>query len=166
MMLDNEKLKTLEEAQIARDLCRRQAKTFVLTNGCFDILHPGHVFYLQKAAQKGHCLWIALNSISSIQKNKGPNRPIQGDEERAYLLAALGCVDGITIFTGQRLTSEILALRPDIYIKSGEYTLDTLNREERQALEHIGANIQFVPFLSGFSTTKLIQRVTLREKRD
>ncbi len=159
MHFQNRKLYTLESAKDFREDLRQQGKTFVLTNGCFDLFHPGHLYYLQEAALLGDSLWIGLNSKASIQGLKGPNRPLQRDLERAYILSGLECIKGIFIFNNLRLAKEILELRPDIYVKAGDYTLDTLNEEERKALEVVGSKICFVPFLEGYSTTKLIQTI-------
>lgn len=157
--LQNPKLYTLAEARLLREDLRKQGKSFVLSNGCFDLLHPGHLYYLQKAAELGDSLWVALNGNQSIQKLKGPTRPLQSQEERAYMLSGLECVQGIIIFDSLRLDQEILCLQPDIYVKAGDYTLDTLNVQERQALEAVGANIHFAPFLEGYSTSSMIQYI-------
>jgi bifunctional ADP-heptose synthase (sugar kinase/adenylyltransferase) len=94
-----------------------------------------------------------------VRAIKGPTRPVQTEVERAYALAALACVDGIVIFDTPRLTAEIRALRPDVYCKAGDYTLEKLDAGERAALEEVGAQIEFLPFLEGFSTTKLIAKI-------
>ncbi len=159
MHFQNRKLHTLESTKERREDLRQQGKTFVLTNGCFDLFHPGHLYYLEKAAILGDSLWIGLNSKESIQVIKAPKRPLQSDLERAYVLSGLACVKGIFIFKSPRLDKEILELRPDIYVKAGDYTLETLNAEERSALEAVGSKICFVPFLEGYSTTKLIQTI-------
>ncbi len=131
----------------------------MLTNGVFDLLHTGHLFYLKQARALGDALLIALNADASVRALKGPTRPVQTEEQRAYALGALGCVDGVTIFREPRLTAEIRALKPDVYCKAGDYTLEKLNAEERSALESVGAQIEFLPFLPGFSTTQLIARI-------
>jgi len=146
----------------AEALERRQGafgKKIVLTNGCFDLLHVGHVQALQAAARLGDQLWVALNDDASIRQLKGPERPIQRLSERAFLLAALECVFGIFAFRGPRLAREIGAFRPDVYVKSGDYTLETLDPEERLALERVGCEVRFVPFLPGHSTTGLLERI-------
>jgi len=158
-MLSNPKLLTLEAAVAAREQLRRNGKTVVLTNGIFDLLHTGHLYYLQKARELGGALFIAMNSDASTRELKGPQRPVQTADQRAYALAALACVDAIVTFRAVRLTAEIQALRPDIYCKAGDYTLDKLDPAERAALEGVGARIQFLPFLPGFSTTNLIARI-------
>ena len=134
----------------------------MLTNGVFDLLHPGHTSYLARArrlAGRRGRLFVALNSDRSVRQLKGPRRPILDEKSRAYNLAQLQSVDGIVVFTRRRLTREIRALRPDIYVKAGDYTLATLDPEERAALEAVGARIRFLPFLPGFSTTALIARI-------
>jgi rfaE bifunctional protein nucleotidyltransferase chain/domain len=131
----------------------------VLTNGVFDLLHTGHLYYLKKARDMGDALIVALNGDASVRALKGPTRPVQNEEQRAYALGALECVDGIITFGAPRLTAEIAALRPDIYCKAGDYTLDKLNVDERAELQKVGAQIEFLPFLPGFSTTDLIARI-------
>ncbi len=131
-------------------------KKVVLTNGVFDLLHPGHLHYLEYAGKLGGALFVALNSDASVKLLKGPTRPIQTERERAEALARLSQVDTIVIFRELRLTPEIRALRPDVYCKAGDYTLATLDAGERTALQEAGARIEFMPFLPGHSTTKLI----------
>jgi D-glycero-beta-D-manno-heptose 1-phosphate adenylyltransferase len=157
--LDNPKLRNLAEAAGHREVLRVARRRVVLTNGVFDLLHTGHLFYLQQARALGDALIVALNSDASVRALKGPSRPVQDEEARAYALAALACVDGIVIFREPRLTAEIRALRPDIYCKAGDYTLDKLDAGERAALNEVGAQIEFLPFLPGFSTTALIARI-------
>lgn len=159
MTLDNPKLLDLPAAVAWREACRREGRRVVLTNGVFDLLHTGHLYYLQQARRRGDALVIALNADESVRVLKGPTRPVQTEEQRAYALAALACVDAVVIFRAPRLTVEIRALRPDVYTKAGDYTLEKLNPEERGALEDVGARIEFMPFLSGFSTTQLIARI-------
>lgn len=154
-----QKLKTLEEACFYREQLRNINKTVVLTNGCFDLLHAGHVMALQQAKSLGDSLWVAINSDASVRALKGPNRPIYSEIERAFLLSALSVVDGIFIFNNKRLTNEILSFKPDIYVKSCDYTIQQLEINERHALEKIGAKIIFTPFLSGHSTTSTIQEI-------
>jgi rfaE bifunctional protein nucleotidyltransferase chain/domain len=157
--LENPKLFTLEQAVAARARLRAAGRKVVLTNGVFDLLHTGHLFYLQQARALGDALFIALNSDASVKALKGPLRPVMNEEQRAYALAALTCIDGIVIFREPRLTAEIQALRPDVYCKAGDYTLEKLNPQERAALEAVGAQIKFMPFLPGFSTTNLIAKI-------
>jgi rfaE bifunctional protein nucleotidyltransferase chain/domain len=159
MTLENPKLMALAQAAAARAALRRADKKLVLTNGVFDLLHTGHLYYLQQARALGGALFIMLNADASVKQLKGPLRPVQTEEQRAYALGALACVDGIVIFGRKRLTAEIRALRPDIYVKAGDYTLEKLDPGERAALEETGARIEFLPFLPGFSTTALIAKI-------
>ena len=159
MELENSKLHSLEESVAIREALRKEGQRFVLTNGCFDLLHPGHVSYLKEAKGLGDVLWIALNGETSVAALKGPNRPVMNDAERAYMLASLECVDGVVIFNTERLNAEIRTLKPDIYAKAGDYTIETLDKGERAALEDVGAQIEFIPFLEGYSTTSFIAKL-------
>ena len=153
------KLFTIDRACVERERLRNIGEKVVLTNGCFDLLHVGHVSSLGSARAFGDSLWVALNSDESVKKLKGDSRPIFSEKERAYMLSALEVVDGIFIFGGNRLADEILRFRPDIYIKSGDYTLNNLDPKEHKALISVGAEIKFVPFVSGFSTTSIIKKI-------
>lgn len=158
-MLENPKLHALDGAVSWRERERAAGRRVVLTNGVFDLLHTGHLHFLQQARRLGDALIIALNADASVRALKGPTRPVQSEEQRAFALGALACVDAIVIFREPRLTAEIQALRPDVYCKAGDYTLEKLNAEERGALQAGGARIEFLPFLPGFSTTQLIARI-------
>jgi rfaE bifunctional protein nucleotidyltransferase chain/domain len=157
--LDNPKLHSLAGAVAWRERQAREGRRVVLTNGVFDLLHTGHLYYLQQARALGDALLIALNADASVRALKGPARPVQTEAQRAYALGALACVDAIVIFGTPRLSDEIRALRPEVYCKAGDYTLEKLNPEERAALEEAGARIAFLPYLEGFSTTALIARI-------
>jgi rfaE bifunctional protein nucleotidyltransferase chain/domain len=157
--LDNPKLMSLPAAQAWREGRRAQGRRVVLTNGVFDLLHTGHLHYLKQARALGDALLVALNDDGSVRALKGPARPIQSEEQRAYALGALEAVDAVVIFRTPRLDAEIRALRPDVYCKAGDYTLEKLDRGERAALEEVGARITFLKFLPGFSTTNLIARI-------
>jgi rfaE bifunctional protein nucleotidyltransferase chain/domain len=157
--LPNPKLLDLPAAVELRRALRAQGKSVVLTNGVFDLLHTGHIHSLQAARACGGALVVALNADTSVRELKGPLRPVQSEQERAFALAALACVDAVVIFRTPRLDAEIRALAPDVYVKSGDYTLERLDPTERAALEGVGASIRFLPFLPGFSTTALIARI-------
>jgi rfaE bifunctional protein nucleotidyltransferase chain/domain len=157
--LDNPKLHSLSSAVAWRAQQRAAGRRVVLTNGVFDLLHTGHLYYLRQAREQGDALMVALNADASVRALKGPSRPVQSEEQRAYALGALACVDAIVVFREPRLTAEIRALQPDVYCKAGDYTLEKLNPEERAALESVRAEIRFMPFLPGFSTTDLIARI-------
>ena len=159
MNLDNPKLLSGEQTLRLREACRAGGKRVVLTNGVFDLLHTGHLHFLQQARAQGDALFVALNGDASVRALKGPARPVQTEEQRAYALGALACIDAVTVFHTPRLDAEIRALRPDVYCKAGDYTLDKLDPAERTALEAVGARIEFMPYLPGFSTTALIARI-------
>ena len=153
------KLRSLAEAIARREQLRSAGTTVVLTNGVFDLLHPGHLHYLRAAADKGGALFIALNGDNSVRALKGPTRPVQAAPVRAEALAKLDYVDTIFGFDTPRLDREIKAIRPDVYVKAGDYTLEKLDPGERAALEEVGARIEFMPFLPGHSTTGLIEKM-------
>ena len=118
------------------------------------------MFYLDQAAKQGDYLWLFLNSDASVRSLKGPHRPVQSEMYRAYVMAGLESVDVVVIFNNKRLDQEILSIKPDIYVKAGDYDLKTMNQEEKKSLEAVGAEIRFLPFLQGFSSTKLIQKIS------
>ena len=147
-----------ELAQRAREL-RAAGKKLVATNGCFDLLHVGHVRYLQAARGLGDVLAVGLNGDRSVRELKGTGRPINNEGDRAEALAALECVDFIAIFPEMRATKFILAAQPAIYAKGGDYTSETLNAEERTALQEVGAEIRIIPLEKGYSTSLLLEQL-------
>lgn len=154
------KLLTLDQLVARRVAHAGRGERVVLTNGCFDLLHAGHIHFLQQARAAGDALFVLLNSDASVRALKGPARPVQSEQERAFALSALACTDALGLFREPRLTTEIRALRPDVYVKAGDYTLATLDPAERAALLEAGTDIRFLPFLPGFSSTDLIRRIT------
>lgn len=147
---------TKEAAAAWRDSLDREGKRVVFTNGCFDLLHTGHVRYLEQARHLGDALVVALNSDSSVSALKGPDRPINSELDRAEVLAALRAVDAVVVFSEPRATDLIETIRPHIYAKGGDYTVDSLNAEERRALESCGAEISILPLVAGRSTTDTV----------
>jgi rfaE bifunctional protein nucleotidyltransferase chain/domain len=133
-------------------------KRLVLTNGCFDILHTGHVRYLEEARRCGDALMVALNSDDSVRELKGPSRPVNGELDRAEVLAALRCVDHVTVFGDKRVTAVIRALRPAVYAKGGDYTPETLDPGEKAALDEVGAEIRILQLVPGRSTTAILEK--------
>ena len=134
-------------------------KKVVVTNGVYDLLHPGHVQYLSMARELGDYLLICCNGDASVRAIKGPKRPIIDEDNRAFLLSSLKCVDKVVIFQEPEALNSLIAIEPDIYVKGGDYTLETINQNERRALEKIGSEIKFIPFKDGFSTTLMIDRI-------
>ena len=138
---------------------RQGGQRLVLTNGCFDLLHVGHVRYLQQAKQLGDFLVVAVNGDESVRSLKGTGRPLNSEEDRAEILASLEPVNFVTIFPERRATRVIEALRPAIYVKGGDYTLESLDPEEVEALKRVGAEIKTLPLVPGKSTSGLIERM-------
>ena len=138
---------------------RDRKERLVVTNGCFDLLHLGHVSYLESARNHGDRLLVGVNADAAVRTLKGANRPVVGEADRAAVLAALQSVDGVCIFTEQSATRFLNVARPDIYVKGGDYTLDTLNQEERQTVEAAGGSIVILPFVPGRSTTGLLKKI-------
>ena len=138
---------------------RREDRRLVVTNGCFDLLHVGHVRYLQAARVLGDVLAVGVNGDASVRSLKGDGRPLNNEQDRAEVLAALGCVDYVAIFQEVRATEFLEQVRPAIYVKGGDYKAETLNAEERDALQKTGAEIRIIPFEPGYSTTALLERM-------
>lgn len=139
-----------------------KGKKLVLTNGCFDLLHTGHVRYLEQARACGDALIVAVNGDASVRELKGPGRPVNTELDRAEVLSALRCVDHVTIFNGKRVTDVIRFLRPACYAKGGDYTLETLDPGERMALKEVGAEIKLLSLVPGRSTTGILNRAAGR----
>jgi rfaE bifunctional protein nucleotidyltransferase chain/domain len=156
------KLKDLSELAVIRDKIAADNRRLVFTNGCFDLLHVGHVRYLQAARLFGDVLLVAVNGDASVHGLKGAGRPINNEADRAEVLAALASVDFVTIFHTERVTELIRKIRPHVYAKGGDYTIDTLDAEEVAALRQVGAEIRIVPLVSGKSTTAMIEKMNVR----
>ena len=143
-----------------RNFFRASGKKLIVTNGCFDILHLGHVTYLESARNRGDALLVGVNGDDATRQLKGAGRPVNSETDRASVLAALQSVDGVCIFTDVTATKFLAAVQPDIYVKGGDYTLDTLNQDERRAVESTGGKIIIVPFVPGKSTTSLLEKIS------
>lgn len=131
----------------------------VFTNGCFDLLHVGHVRYLASARELGDALVVAVNGDESVRALKGPGRPINSEDDRAEVLAALSCVDHVFVFPEVRVTESLRTVRPHIYAKGGDYTVESLDAEEVAVLREIGAAIEILPLVPGRSTTATIVKL-------
>ena len=143
---------------------RANGKKIVATNGCFDLLHVGHIRYLKAARALGNVLVVGLNGDQSVRELKGAGRPINGENERAELVAALESVDLVAIFPELRATQFLESAAPDVYVKGGDYSSETLNPEERAALQKIGSKIEIVPFETGYSTSGLLEKLRGNKK--
>lgn len=154
------KVLTLDQLQTERELLRQTGKTVVFTNGCFDLLHPGHVRYLQQARALGDALIVALNSDRSVRELKGDKRPILTEAERSEVMAALACVDFVTVFDEPTPREIISALLPDVLVKGGDWGIDSIiGREE---VEAAGGQVMSLPFVEGCSTSDVIERIAKR----
>jgi rfaE bifunctional protein nucleotidyltransferase chain/domain len=136
---------------------RARGRKVVLTNGCFDVLHLGHVTYLQQARQLGHVLVVGLNSDESIRALKGPDRPVNPAADRAAVLAALSCVDRVELFDDLTAHRLIETVRPDVYAKGGDYVAESL--PERHLVRALGGRVAILEHLAGRSTTAVIARI-------
>jgi rfaE bifunctional protein nucleotidyltransferase chain/domain len=139
---------------------RASGKKLVVTNGCFDILHTGHVTYLESARNLGHALLVGVNGDNSARELKGAGRPVNSENDRVMVIAALGSVDGVCIFAEKTATKFLERAQPDIYVKGGDYTLETLNQDERRAVEQAGGKIVIIPQVPGKSTTALLEKIS------
>lgn len=128
----------------------------VVTNGCFDVFHSGHCMCLTEARKLGDVLIVGINSDESVRKLKGPGRPINPQLHRAFVIGSLECVDAVCIFDDIRATGFLVNAEPHIYVKSGEWTVDNLDPEERDALKRCGARIEIIPPVLDLSSTKIL----------
>lgn len=154
-------LLTLDEAVAYRQQLKQEGKTLTVTNGCFDLIHRGHASYLHEAAALGDELLVLINSDASVRELKGNLRPLISEKDRAYMLGALASVDKVVIFNSQRCDRELDAIAPDIYTKAGDYTLEKLDPVEHAVLEKHHTKIVFMPFVQGFSTTGIVEKIKL-----
>ena len=138
-------------------ILRAAGSRIVFTNGCFDILHAGHVRYLAKAKSFGDVLVLGLNTDASVRENKGEARPINNELDRAEVVGALASVDYVVLFGEKTAESIIAKVRPDVYVKGGDYTLGTL--PEAKIVQSYGGRVEFVPIVAGRSTTNVIEKI-------
>jgi D-beta-D-heptose 7-phosphate kinase/D-beta-D-heptose 1-phosphate adenosyltransferase len=146
-----------------RERLRREGRRLVFTNGCFDLLHPGHVRYLKQARALGDALVVALNSDSSVRALKGPRRPILNQSERAEIVAALEAVDYVVVFDDETPRGLIALLLPDVLVKGGDWGVDQI--VGRDEVEAAGGRVLSLPYVEGSSSTDIIGRVLEAENR-
>lgn len=151
-----DKIIVREQLRAWRDQMRRGGRRLVVTNGCFDLLHVGHVTYLEAARRLGDALLVGLNSDESVRALKGAGRPLNPEADRAAVLAALESVSAVCIFSEATAVRFLADAQPDIYVKGGDYTLDSINQEERRVVEEAGGRIVILPAVPGKSTTALL----------
>jgi len=150
------KILTPEMMRAERDRLRSQGKTLVFTNGCFDILHRGHVTYLAFARAQGDALVVGLNSDASVRRNKGPNRPVNSQEDRAHVLAALRAVDYVVVFDEDEPRELIRKVQPDVLVKGKDWSHYVSGRD---VVEANGGRVVLADLVEGFSTSDTIERV-------
>jgi rfaE bifunctional protein nucleotidyltransferase chain/domain len=155
-----EKIVAWDDLQKWRAAMRASGKRLVVTNGCFDLLHLGHVTYLETARNQGDALLVGVNGDDGVRQLKGPERPINEEYDRAAVLAALESVAGVCIFPDKTATRFLASAQPDVYVKGGDYTLETLNAEERKTVEAAGGKIVIIPFVPGKSTTATLKKIS------
>jgi len=158
--MSRKKIVSLEKLPQRVKELRGAGKKIVATNGCFDLLHVGHVRYLNGARELGDALIVGINGDESVRALKGSERPVNNQNDRAEIVAALESVDLVTIFPEARATRFLELVAPDIYVKGGDYKTETLDSEERAVLKKIGAKIDILPLQSGYSTSELLARLT------
>lgn len=157
--MEAKKLFPFDEVCRLRESWRAEGHRVALTNGCFDLLHPGHLFLLEQAAQFGQRLIVALNSDGSVRTLKGAGRPILHEYLRAYSLSAVRWVDAVFLFDGTRAVEEIRRLKPDVYVRAADRTVTDLDSRELRALGEVNATIEFVEFFPNLSTTAIVREV-------
>jgi D-beta-D-heptose 7-phosphate kinase/D-beta-D-heptose 1-phosphate adenosyltransferase len=157
MSLKNHKLFTRFSIVQKADDLRALGQKIVFTNGCFDLLHPGHIAYLNSARQLGDFLIIGLNTDLSVRKLKGKNRPINDENVRAYMLAGLSSVDGVVFFDEDTPLELIQSICPAILVKGGDYTKDKIVGAAE--VEAYGGHVEVIPFLEGYSTSAIIEKI-------
>lgn len=141
---------------------RNKKKKIVWTNGCFDILHAGHVLLLNQAKAHGDILVVGINTDISVKKLKGSDRPVNNCTKRAYVLCGLRAVDFVVPFGANTPLNILKKLKPDIYIKGGDYSIDTINQQEKKAIESYGGKIVMAGLKKGLSTTSIIKNIKMR----
>lgn len=142
-----------------RERLRAAGQRLVVTNGCFDILHAGHVTYLAAARALGDALLVGLNSDASVRALKGAGRPVNPEQDRATVLAALSAVDGVCVFEEVDALRFLAEVKPDIYAKGGDYTSETINQPERRLIESGGGRVVILPGVPGRSTSNVIAKI-------
>ncbi len=154
-----EKLIPWEQLPAWRAAFRATGRRLVVTNGCFDLLHIGHVTYLEQARNLGDALLVGVNSDEAVSQLKGNGRPVNHEQDRALVLGALQSVDATCIFAEKSASRFLAAAEPDIYVKGGDYTLESINQEERRTVERCGGRVVIIPFVPGKSTTALLRKI-------
>ena len=165
MRTPQSKIRTIEEAAAWVKELQEQGRKVAVTNGVFDLLHRGHVEYLSKARQEADYLLVAINTDESVKRLKGPERPIVCLDDRAFILASLECVDCVVSFNDTKALEVFRAIKPDVYVKGGDYTEETLDQDEYAILKRGNPRFCFIPFVTGHSTTSVINGIKSQVKK-
>ena len=165
MRTPQSKIRTIEEAAAWVKELQEQGRKVAVTNGVFDLLHRGHVEYLSKARQEADYLLVAINTDESVKRLKGPERPIVCLDDRAFILASLECVDCVVSFNDTKALEVFRAIKPDVYVKGGDYTEETLDQDEYAILKLGNPRFCFIPFVTGHSTTSVINGIKSQVKK-
>lgn len=153
----DQKIMSIEQAKAFMQACKVTGKTVAFTNGCFDILHPGHLYSLAQTAKEADYLLVGLNSDASVKRLKGPERPINSTESRAIVLANLVLIDAVVVFEEDTPLDLIKTLLPDVLVKGGDYTIDTIVGAKEVIAN--GGKVIINPIVEGFSTTNIIEKI-------
>ena len=154
-----EKILSLKKLPVWREKLRESNRRLVVTNGCFDLLHAGHVTYLEQSAAQGDLLLVGCNGDDSVRELKGSGRPVNAEEDRALVLAGLESVGAVVVFHEKNAVNFLRIAQPDVYVKGGDYTLETLVTDEREVIEESGGEVVIIPFVPGKSTSSIIERM-------
>jgi len=150
---------TWKELADWRQADKSSGRRLVVTNGCFDLLHVGHIRFLQEARSLGDSLLVGVNGDGSVRELKGPGRPVNSEADRAEVIAALACVNGVVVFPEKRATSFLEVAAPDIYVKGGDYRPEDLNPDEQAAVKKAGGRVKVLRLTPGKSTTSLLTKL-------
>lgn len=162
--MKNEKIKSVDELDIISKKIKSEGKKIITTNGVFDIIHIGHIRYLQEAKRLGDILIIGVNSDNSVKRIKDSRRPINNEDDRAEVLAALECVNYVTIFNENDPINFLSVIKPDIHVKGGDYGEDEII--EKDTVNSNGGKIELLPLIGGYSTTNFIKEIVKKYKDD
>ena len=153
------KILTLPNMAAEAERLRAEGRCLVFTNGCFDLLHVGHVRFLQEARALGDRLVVGLNGDGSVRELKGAGRPVNPEGDRAEVLAALGCVDAVVVFPEKRATRFLEAAEPDVYVKGGDYRPEDLDADEQPAVKRGGGKVRVLKLIPGKSTSSVLAKI-------
>ncbi len=161
-MKSSRQLKIFDRAQLVSQVqnWKTEGKSIAFTNGCFDLLHLGHVSYLEEAANEADCLVVGLNSDASVSRLKGPNRPLQNEEARMHIMASLACVDAVCVFEEDTPLELIKAVHPDVLVKGGDYRIEDIVGHEQVLAA--GGRVLTIPIVQGYSTTNIEKKISGR----